>query len=99
MRAAARWNKKDKVRTVEETAGALGVTGWRIAAQGVLGLENEGFQTDTQSQRLDVITEFAAFLVEAGVDSISLNPDSVLDTVQSIAEAEAGLASYGEETE
>jgi pyruvate,water dikinase len=33
--------------------------------------------------------EFAEFLVEAGVDSISLNPDSVLETVQSIADAEA----------
>jgi hypothetical protein len=28
-----------------------------------LNLENEGFQTDTNAQRLDVMTEFLAFLV------------------------------------
>jgi pyruvate,water dikinase len=34
--------------------------------------------------------EFARFLVEQGVDSISLNPDSVLRTTQVILEAEGG---------
>ena len=33
--------------------------------------------------------EFAAFLVEAGIDSISLNPDSVVRVTQIVAEAEA----------
>jgi len=32
--------------------------------------------------------EFARFLVEQGIDSISLNPDSVLKTILEIAEAE-----------
>lgn len=32
--------------------------------------------------------DFAAFLVESGIDSISLNPDSVLQTVRRIADAE-----------
>ncbi|MFO7772955.1 MAG: phosphoenolpyruvate synthase [Dehalococcoidia bacterium] len=32
--------------------------------------------------------EFAAFLVEAGIDSISVNPDSVLSVIQVVAEAE-----------
>jgi pyruvate,water dikinase len=35
--------------------------------------------------------EFAAFLVECGIDSISLNPDTVLKTTQLIAETEARL--------
>ncbi|WP_416670935.1 phosphoenolpyruvate synthase [Egbenema bharatensis] len=34
--------------------------------------------------------EFARFLVEQGIDSISLNPDSVLKTMLEIAEVEAG---------
>ena len=34
--------------------------------------------------------EFAAFLVELGIDSISLNPDSVLKTLLTIAKTEAG---------
>jgi pyruvate,water dikinase len=33
--------------------------------------------------------DFAAFLVEAGIDSISLTPDSVVATLRTIAEAEA----------
>jgi len=32
--------------------------------------------------------EFAAFLVKAGIDSISLNPDSVLDVIRRVAEVE-----------
>lgn len=38
--------------------------------------------------------EFAAFLVEAGIDSISVNPDSVLATRQVVAEAEARVKAY-----
>ncbi|MFC5501451.1 phosphoenolpyruvate synthase [Lysinimonas soli] len=36
--------------------------------------------------------DFAAFLVEKGIDSISLNPDSFLKTVGRIAEAEAATS-------
>lgn len=35
--------------------------------------------------------EFAAFLVEAGIDSISVNPDSVLPVIQVVAQAEKGM--------
>jgi pyruvate,water dikinase len=31
---------------------------------------------------------YAAFLVEAGIDSISLNPDSVIDVIRKVHEAE-----------
>ncbi|MDX2270457.1 MAG: phosphoenolpyruvate synthase [Cyanobacteriota bacterium] len=37
--------------------------------------------------------EFAKFLVEAGIDSMSLNPDSLLKTLLVVAEAEQSLAS------
>jgi hypothetical protein len=46
-----------------EVGGAAAFILWRIAQQGLLNLENEGFQTDTQAQRLNVIGEFVAFLV------------------------------------
>ncbi len=36
--------------------------------------------------------EFARFLVECGIDSISLNPDAVLRTTMDLLEIEAGLA-------
>lgn len=34
--------------------------------------------------------EFAAFLVERGIDSISLNPDALLRAVKKVAEMEVG---------
>lgn len=38
--------------------------------------------------------EYAAFLVEAGIDSISVNPDSVLEARRVVAEAEARIKVY-----
>jgi len=35
--------------------------------------------------------DFAAFLVEAGIDSMSLNPDSVVSVKKRVAEVEASL--------
>jgi pyruvate,water dikinase len=34
--------------------------------------------------------DFARFLVEVGIDSMSLNPDSVIDTIRKTAGAEGG---------
>jgi len=62
MRVKSRWFKKDKEHSVEETAAALAFIIWRIGSQGILNLENENFQTETNKQRLDVITEFVCFV-------------------------------------
>lgn len=40
--------------------------------------------------------EFAAFLVREGIDSISLNPDSFVATLKSVAQAEANQAAAAE---
>lgn len=58
------WNQRGRDRSLEEIGSAISFNIWQIAGQGVLDLENEGFQTDTQSQRLDVLTEYAAFLLQ-----------------------------------
>ena len=70
MRVKSKWNLRDRERSLSETGGALAFILWRIAQQGTLNLENEGFQTDTNAQRLDIITEFLAFLVHV-VDRIT----------------------------
>lgn len=62
-RLRTRWNLKDRDRSFDEIASAVGVNIWRIAGEGLLNLENEGFETISQSQRLDVIGEFVAFLI------------------------------------
>lgn len=63
MRIRSHWNDKKKQRSPEEIAGALAFIEWRIAGKALLNLENEGFQTDTQLQRLDVLQELCAFLI------------------------------------
>ncbi|MGB5306880.1 MAG: hypothetical protein WBO57_11630 [Gammaproteobacteria bacterium] len=63
MRVKSKWSQKDRQRTLFEIGGALAFIIWRIAQQGVLNLENEGFQTDTNAQRLDIMAEFIACLV------------------------------------
>jgi len=63
VRIRSHWNKKKKERSLEEVAGALAFIEWRIAGNALLDLENEGFQTDTQLQRLDVLQELCAFLI------------------------------------
>ena len=62
-RVKARWNLKDRFRSSEEIASAVAANIWRIAGQALLNLENEGFETISHSQRLDVIAEFVAFLL------------------------------------
>ena len=63
MRVKSKWNVKGREHSLTEVGGAAAFILWRIAQQGLLNLENEGFQTDTRAQRLDVMGEFLAFLV------------------------------------
>lgn len=63
VRLRTRWNLKDRDRSIEQIASAVGVNIWKIASEGLLNLENEGFETISQAQRLDVIAEFIAFMI------------------------------------
>lgn len=62
MRIKTRWKNQDKTRSIQEIASALGFTLWRIGQAALLNMENEGFQTDTQLQRMQVMQEFMTFL-------------------------------------
>ena len=62
MRLKTKWANKNKDRSLTELAGALGFSLWRITAKSLLNLENEDYETETQSQRLNVMAEFACFL-------------------------------------
>lgn len=64
MRIKTRWNKRAKEQSLENIAGALNMTGWKIATQSVVELENKGYQTNSQAQRLQIIGEFLAFLLQ-----------------------------------
>jgi hypothetical protein len=64
MRIKTRWNKRAKEQSLENIAGALNMTSWKIATQSVVELENQGYQTQSQAQRLQIIGEFLAFLLQ-----------------------------------
>ncbi len=60
-RLARHWNQRETPRSADQTASALSANIWRLASDGLLALENEGFETRDWAQRLDVIGQFAIF--------------------------------------
>jgi hypothetical protein len=64
MRIKTRWNKQAKEQSLENIAGALNMVSWKIATQSVLELENQGYQTNSNAHRLQIIGEFLAFLLQ-----------------------------------
>lgn len=64
-------------------------------AQAIEGAHSAGIKVGICGQAPSDHPDFAAFLVEHGIDSISLNPDSFVKTVAAIAQAERALIKPG----
>jgi len=62
----------------------------RTIAKAITTVKQHGRKIGICGQAPSDYPEFARFLVEQGIDSISLNPDSVMKTMLEIAAAEAG---------
>ena len=63
LRINTKWHNQGKVVSIEERARTLAFISWKVATGLVLDMENEEFQTDSQSMRLVMIKEACAFLV------------------------------------
>ena len=63
VRVKKRWNRDAAPRSIAQMANALGSTIWKLAAEVVLNLENENFETDTQVQRIEIMEEVICYLV------------------------------------
>ncbi len=63
IRVKKRWNRDSGSRSLAQMANGIAGMVWKLAANVVLNLENENFETSTQGQRLDVIEEIACYLV------------------------------------
>jgi pyruvate,water dikinase len=63
----------------------------RMVAQAIATAKANGRKIGICGQAPSDYPEFARFLVEQGIDSMSLNPDSVIRTILEIAEMEASL--------
>ena len=63
VRVKKRWNQQARPRTTAQMANAICATIWKLAANVVLNLENENFETETQAQRIDIMDEVVCYLV------------------------------------
>ena len=63
VRLKTRWKQKDRARHSSAVGSVLAMSAWKLAVESLLNLESEGFETRTNSQRLDVIGEFLAYCV------------------------------------
>ena len=63
VRIKKRWNQHAAPRSLAQMANAISSTIWKLAADVVLNLENENFETETQGQRVDLLEELASYLV------------------------------------
>jgi len=65
----------------------------RLIHEAIAKAHDAGIKVGICGQAPSNYPEFAAFLVQEGIDSISLNPDSFVATVRHVAEVERTLAS------
>ena len=80
------WNQKGKKRQISQVASALAVSIWKISKKTLLNLENEGFDTDTWTDRLEIIREISCFQVYVTMNEITgFNDDKKIDFITDIA--------------
>jgi hypothetical protein len=63
VRVKKNWNQAAAPRSLPQMANAIGATIWKLAANVLLNLENENFETTTQAQRVDILEEVVCYLV------------------------------------
>ncbi len=63
MRIKSKWNRRATPKSLTEIAKALSYICWQIASNGVLEIENQGYITDTNAHRLELVGEYLAFLL------------------------------------
>ena len=65
IRIKTKWSKEEREVTAEDAVSVLAFNSWKIGMQTLLEIENEEFQVDTQQQRIEVIEEILAFMVQS----------------------------------
>ncbi|WP_198265391.1 hypothetical protein [sulfur-oxidizing endosymbiont of Gigantopelta aegis] len=106
----SKWGKSGKTRSVADNASAAAFLTWRIAQDALLDLEDEQYQTDSMSQRMDVIVEFVIFLahiadrityermdVEERQEFVTVMVKHLARTHQASMEGIAGIKDYKED--
>ena len=63
-RIRTRWHNKQKPKSIETIAGAMGMNIWKMASGTATKMYNEGFNFKSNAQLIDLIGEFAIFLIQ-----------------------------------
>jgi pyruvate,water dikinase len=63
----------------------------RMISEAIVKAHRAGIKIGICGQAPSTYPDFVAFLVQAGIDSISLNPDSFISTLQAVAKEESRL--------
>ena len=80
------WNQKGKKRQISQVASDLAVSIWKISKKTLLNLENEGFDTDTWTDRLEILREISCFQVYVTMNEITgFNDEKRIDFITDIA--------------
>jgi len=80
------WNQKGKKRQIGQIASALAVSIWKISKKTLLNLENEGFDTDTWSERMEILKEVSCFQIYVASNEIkSYDKEKRIDFITDIA--------------
>ncbi len=64
MRVKSRWHNKNRTKSTEEIAQAVGYVAWRMARTTVDKLYNSGFNFRSNAQLLDTMGEIAIYLLQ-----------------------------------
>ena len=80
------WNQKGKKRQISQIASALAVSIWKISKKTLLNLENEGFDTETWADRLEILKEVSCFQIYVSNNEIkSYDKEKKINFITDIA--------------
>jgi hypothetical protein len=65
IRIKTRWSKENREISVEDSVSVLAFNSWKIGMQALLEIENQHFDIDHQMQRIRVLEEISAFMIQA----------------------------------
>ena len=64
VRTKGKFHNKSRPKTLEEIAGAVGMTAWKLAQTTTNRMYSDGFNFSSNEQILNVISEFLAFIIQ-----------------------------------
>ena len=83
IRIKTRWSKQDREISMEDSVSVLAFNSWKIGMQTLLEIENQNFDVSTQMQRIHILEEISAFMIQA-VDRMLYGTTSDEDRTETI---------------